>query len=213
MANGFTGTGRVQLVAGDDARVEYLNDFDAALERVISQWDRADRSCRAAWWSCRSATIGGTGQLGGAGQRAARRMAGRLHLQGAERCAARVRQLPVRRREGRRRHPAGRPDGGSLVQRDAFNRVSAQQLVSNVRTKPTRFAEVRGPGYQVLDLFPQEREPRRHPAVPVSCRGVERDEPREFCRTRTPDHNTALGTITAQNGLPRQLQIAARVTF
>jgi len=35
---------------------------------------------------------------------------------------------------------------------NAFNRVSAQQLVSNVRTQPSRFAEVRGPGYAVLDL-------------------------------------------------------------
>ena len=30
--------------------------------------------------------------------------------------------------------------------------MTAQQLVSNVRTQPSRFAEVRGPGYAVLDL-------------------------------------------------------------
>src|SRR4029450_7233446 len=35
---------------------------------------------------------------------------------------------------------------------NAFNRVSAQQLPSNVRTRPSRFEEVRGPGYAVLDL-------------------------------------------------------------
>ncbi len=35
---------------------------------------------------------------------------------------------------------------------NAFNRVTGQQLVSNVRTQPSRFAEVRGPGYSVLDL-------------------------------------------------------------
>jgi hypothetical protein len=32
------------------------------------------------------------------------------------------------------------------------DRVSAQQLVSNVRPKPSRFGEVRGPGYAFLDL-------------------------------------------------------------
>ncbi len=35
---------------------------------------------------------------------------------------------------------------------DAFNRVTAQQLVSNVRTQPSRFEDVRGPGYALLDL-------------------------------------------------------------
>jgi hypothetical protein len=97
---------------------------------------------------------------------------------------------------------------------DAFNRVSAQQLVSNVRTMPSRFAEVRGPGYEVLDLSFLKN---------VSLGGTRQLQFRveaynalnraNFQNPNTTTTSTALGTITAQNGLPRQLQLAAKVSF
>lgn len=97
---------------------------------------------------------------------------------------------------------------------NAFNRVTAQQLVSNVRTKPSRFPEVRGPGYAVLDLSLLKN---------VNLGGARRFQFRlesynALNRANLQNPNTtvtssALGTITAQNGLPRQLQIAARFSF
>jgi hypothetical protein len=97
---------------------------------------------------------------------------------------------------------------------NAFNRVPAQQLVSNVRTQPTRFAEVRGPGYAVVDLGLLKN---------ISLGGVRQLQLRlesynalnraNLQNPNTTTTSTALGTITAQNGLPRQLQIAARVSF
>jgi len=97
---------------------------------------------------------------------------------------------------------------------DAFNRVSGQQLVSNVRTQPSRFAEVRGPGYAVLDLGVMKN---------VSLGGRTQAQFRleaynafdraNFQNPSTNVTNTSLGTITAQNGLPRQLQLAVKVSF
>jgi hypothetical protein len=96
----------------------------------------------------------------------------------------------------------------------AFNRVTAQQLVSNVRTQPSRFAEVRGPGYAVLDLSLLKN---------VSLGGTRQVQFRlevynAFNRLNLGNPNTnvtnaALGTITAQNGLPRQIQLAGRLIF
>ena len=97
---------------------------------------------------------------------------------------------------------------------NAFNRVPGQQLVSNVRTQPSRFAEVRGPGYAVLDLSLLKN---------VSLGGTRQVQLRlesynalnraNLQNPNTNVTNTALGSITAQNGLPRQLQLAVRVSF
>jgi hypothetical protein len=97
---------------------------------------------------------------------------------------------------------------------NAFNRVSAQQLVSNVRTQPSRFPEVRGPGYAVLDLSLLKN---------VSLGGSRQLQFRveaynalnraNFQNPNTTTTSTALGTITAQNGLPRQLQLAVKISF
>lgn len=96
----------------------------------------------------------------------------------------------------------------------AFNRTPAQQLVSNVRTQPSRFAEVRGPGYAVLDLALLKNisfgGSRQLQLRLESYNTLNRANLRDPNRTAT---STALGTITLQNGLPRQLQIAARLMF
>jgi hypothetical protein len=97
---------------------------------------------------------------------------------------------------------------------NAFNRASAQQLVSNVRTQPSRFAEVRGPGYAVLDLSLLKNlslgGSRQLQLRLESYNALNRANLRDPNLTPT---STALGTITAQNGLPRQLQVAARLIF
>jgi hypothetical protein len=109
---------------------------------------------------------------------------------------------------------ADNPTYDHWFNRDAFNRVSAQQLVSNVRTQPSRFPEVRGPGYAVLDLGILKN---------VSLAGRTQAQFRleaynaldraNFQNPNTTVTSTALGTITAQNGLPRQLQLAVKVSF
>ena len=81
--------------------------------------------------------------------RVPRRLAGRLHLQGAERRAARVRQLPVRRGDGRRRHHGRQSQRGSVVQRQrvqsrhgAAARLerahAAEPVRGSARTRATR---------------------------------------------------------------------------
>ena len=97
---------------------------------------------------------------------------------------------------------------------DAFNRVTAQQLVSNVRTTPSRFAEVRGPGYALLDLglLKNVRFTSRA-ALQLRLEVYNALNRANFAGPNTTVTNTAVGTITAMNGLPRQLQLAARLTF
>jgi hypothetical protein len=96
----------------------------------------------------------------------------------------------------------------------AFNRVSAQQLVSNVRTQPSRFGDVRGPGYAVLDLSLLKNiglgGNRQLQLRLESYNALNRAN---LQNPNTGVTSSALGTITAQNGLPRQLQIAAKVSF
>jgi hypothetical protein len=97
---------------------------------------------------------------------------------------------------------------------DAFNRISAQQLVSNVRTQPSRFPEVRGPGYALLDLGLLKN---------FSLGGVRQFQARfevynalnrvNLGNPNTSATSSAFGSITAQNGLARTLQIAGRLSF
>jgi hypothetical protein len=97
---------------------------------------------------------------------------------------------------------------------NAFNRVNGQQLVANVRTQPSRFEEVRGPGYAVLDLallknfsLGGSRQIQFRVEAYNALNRVNLGGP------NTTTTSTALGTITAQNGLPRQLQLAGKVSF
>jgi hypothetical protein len=214
MANGFT----VQIAyAWSRAMTEtgYLNDSDAALERVISQWDRAhtfvasglvelpfgaNRRYGRTWGGVTNAVLGGW-QIG--------------YIFKAQSGA------PVGFGNFLFASGKGVDDIAADDQRvdhwfnvDAFNRVSAQQLVSNVRTQPSRFSEVRGPGYAVLDLSLLKN---------VSLGGTRQVQFRveaynalnraNLGNPNTTTTSSALGTITSQNGLPRQLQLAVKVSF
>ena len=214
MANGFT----VQMAyAWSRAMTEsgYLNDADTTLERVISQWDREhtfvasglvevpfgrDRRYGRTAPGLTNALLGGwqVGYIFKAQSGAPLGFGNFLFASGM----------------GIDGVMADDPGVNQWFNVNAFNRISTQQLVSNVRTQPSRFAEVRGPGYQVLDISLLKN---------VSFGGTRQFQFRveaynalnraNLQNPNTTTTSTALGTITAQNGLPRQLQIAAKVSF
>ena len=97
---------------------------------------------------------------------------------------------------------------------DAFNRVTAQQLISNVRTTPSRLAEVRGPGYALLDLgFLKNVRFAKSAVLQLRVEAYNALNRANFAGPNTTVTNSAGGTITAINGLPRSLQLAARLSF
>jgi hypothetical protein len=214
MANGFTvqvaySWSRTMIETG------YLNDADPTLERVISNFDREhtfvssglvelpfgrDRRFGRGWSGAKNVLLGGwqLGYIFKAQSGAPLGFGNFLFAEGM----------------GVDDIMADDPSVDQWFNVNAFNRVSAQQLVSNVRTQPSRFEEVRGPGYAVLDLSLLKN---------VSLGGTRQLQFRlesynVLNRVNLQNPNTtvtssALGTITAQNGLPRQLQIAAKLSF
>ncbi len=97
---------------------------------------------------------------------------------------------------------------------NAFNRVPAQQLVSNVRTQPSRFDDVRGPGYAVLDLsFLKNVSLGGNRQLQFRIEAYNALNRTNLQNPNTTVTNSALGTITAQNGFPRQIQLAVKVSF
>jgi carboxypeptidase family protein/TonB-dependent receptor-like protein len=214
MANGFT----VQVAyAWSRTMIEtgYLNDSDTTLERVISNFDREHtfstsglvempfgrgRRYGRGWSRLTDSLLGGwqVGFIFKAQSGAPLGFGNFLFAEG----------------KGVKDILAANPTVDQWFNVAAFNRVSAQQLVSNVRTQPSRFADVRGPGYALLDLSVlknvslggNRRAQFRLEAYNVTNRVNLRDP-------NTGVTNNALGTITLMNGLPRQLQIAVRLTF
>ncbi len=214
MANGFT----VQAgYSWSRAMTEtgYLNDFDTTLERVISQFDRThtfvasglvelpfgkDRRYGRTWGGVTNAVLGGW-QISYIFKAQSGAPAGFGNFLFAE-------------GKGVGDIMAADPGVDQWFNVNAFNRVSGQQLVSNVRTQPSRFDDVRGPGYAVLDLgllknfsFGGSRQLQLRVETYNALNRTNLGNP------NTNTTSTALGTITAQNGLPRQIQLAARVSF
>jgi hypothetical protein len=110
--------------------------------------------------------------------------------------------------------PRGQRAIGQWFNVDAFERAPAQQLVSNVRTTPARLGDVRGPGYRVLDLGIMKNVavgPRMRLQLRVETYNVLNTT--NLNNPNTGPTNTAFGTITSQNPFPRQLQLAARLSF
>ena len=214
MANGFT----VQLAySWSKAMVEtgYLNDADTQLERVISLFDREH-----------TLVTSGLAELPfGTGRRWGRNWGGvtNLFLGGWQLGYIFKAQSGAPLGFGNFLFAEGMgvddimaddPSVDQWFNVNAFNRVPAQQLVSNVRTQPSRFEEVRGPGYAVLDLsllknvgLGGSRQLQFRLEMYNALNRVNLQNP------NTTVTSSALGTITQQNGLPRQLQIAAKVSF
>jgi hypothetical protein len=214
MANGFT----VQMAySWSRAMTEtgYLNDFDATLERVISQWDREHTFVSS---GLVEVPFGHNRRFGGSSRGVTNALLGGWQLgyifKAQSGAPLGFGNFLFASGMGVDDIMADDPSVAQWFNVNAFNRVTTQQLVSNVRTKPSRFAEVRGPGYAVIDLSLLKN---------VSLGGSRQFQFRleaynlanraNLQNPNTTTTSTALGTITAQNGLPRQLQIAARVTF
>ena len=97
---------------------------------------------------------------------------------------------------------------------DAFERTPAQQLVSNVRTTPLRLAEVRGPGYVVLDLgIMKNIEMGSRARLQLRLESYNTLNTTNLNNPDTSPTSTGFGTITSQNPFPRQFQLAARFIF
>ena len=94
---------------------------------------------------------------------------------------------------------------------DAFERAPADQLVSNVRTTPLRLAEVRGPGYVVLDLgIMKNIELGSRARLQLRLESYNTLNTTNLNNPDTTPTSTGFGTITSQNPFPRQFQLAAR---
>jgi hypothetical protein len=215
MANGFT----VQAAytwSKTMTETGYLNAFDTELERVIGPFDRThvfvasglvevpvgrDRHWGRTWNGFREGLLGGwqVSYLFKAQSGAPLGFGNFLFAQGMG-----IDDVAL---SGDRNE-----DGWFNV--DAFNRVNAQQLVSNVRTQPTRFDEVRGQGYAVLDLgFLKNVNLGGRLRLQLRAEVYNALNRANLGNPNTGTTNSAFGTITAQNGLPRQLQVAVKVSF
>jgi hypothetical protein len=214
MANGFT----VQLAyAWSRAMTEtgYLNEFDSKPERVISQWDRrhtfvssglvelpvgSGRRFGRTWTGVTNAALGGwqISYIFKAQSGAPLGFGNFLFAEG----------------KGVGDILAGNPTVEQWFNVDAFNRVPAQQLVSNVRTQPSRFAEVRGPGYAVLDLgLLKNFSLGGTRQLQFRLEAYNATNRANLQNPNTSPTSSALGIITSQNGLPRQLQLAVKMSF
>ena len=220
MARGFTvqlaySWSRAMIAGATGNASGFLNDFDENPENVISPFDRThtfstsglvelpfgrDRRFGRTWSGVTNAVLGGwqVSYIVKAQSGAPLGFGNFLFAEG----------------QGVRDVMAQDPNVDQWFNVAAFNRVPAQQLVSNVRTQPSRFSEVRGPGYAVVDLgllknvsLGGSRQVQLRIEAYNALNRVNLQNP-----NATPT-STALGTITAQNGLPRQLQLAIRVSF
>jgi hypothetical protein len=214
MANGFT----VQVAySWSRTMVEtgYLNDADTTLERVISPFDRThtfvtsglvelpfghNRRFGNDWEGVTNTLLGGwqVGYIFKAQSGAPLGFGNFLFAEGM----------------GVDNIMADNPTVDQWFNVNAFNRVPAQQLVSNVRTQPSRFDEVRGPGYAVLDLsFLKNVSLGGNRQLQFRIEAYNALNRTNLQNPNTTVTNSALGTITAQNGFPRQIQLALKVSF
>jgi hypothetical protein len=216
MANGFT----VQVAytwSKTMTETGYLNSFDEQLERVIGPFDREHvfvtsgivelpfgrtRHFGREWGGWRETLLGGwqVSYLFRAQSGAPLGFGNFLFADGAT-----IDDVVL---------PGGERSEDRWFNVNAFNRVTAQQLVSNVRTQPSRFAEVRGPGYALLDLgFLKNVNLGSRLRFQFRAEVYNALNRANLTNPNTAVTNSAFGTITAQNGLPRQLQLAGRLSF
>ena len=216
MANGFT----VQVAytwSKTVTEMNYLNSFDTELERVVGPFDRTHVFVTSGivempygqgrrWGRDLNAFVDGV--LGGwqvsylfRSQSGAPLGFGNfLFAQGAT-----IGDVVL---------PGGQRDENRWFNVDAFNRVSGQQLVSNVRTQPSRFDEVRGPGYAVLDLgLLKNVNLGSRLRLQLRAELYNALNRANLNNPNTSPTSSAFGTITSQNGLPRQWQLAGRLSF
>jgi hypothetical protein len=196
---------------------EYLNAFDAELHRVIGAFDRTHmfvtsgivelpfgqgRHWGSSWNTLTDTLLGGW----------------QVSFLLKQQSGAPLGFGNYLLRPGMTEADIALPGGDREIARwfnvDAFERTPAQQLVSNVRTTPLRLAEVRGPGYVVLDLgIMKNIEMGARARLQLRLESYNTLNTTNLNNPDTTPTSTGFGTITSQNPFPRQFQLAARFMF
>ncbi len=216
MANGIT------LQAGYTwsrtmTETEYLNAFDADLHRVIGVFDRPhmfvtsgivelpfgrERKWGFTWGTVADALLGGWQVSFLLKQQSGSPLSFGNYLLKQGMTEA---DIPL---------PRGERTKERWFNVDAFDRVPANQLVSNVRTTPLRLEDVRGPGYAVLDLGIMKNVMLgSRMRLQLRAEAYNALNTTNLNNPNTAPTNSAFGTITSQNPFSRQFQLAARLSF
>jgi hypothetical protein len=96
----------------------------------------------------------------------------------------------------------------------SFETVSSKALSNNVRTFPLRFASVRGPGTNNIDLS-AIKNTRITEKLKLQFRAESMNALNhpQFANPNTTTTSTAFGTISATRGYPRRIQLAIKAMF
>jgi hypothetical protein len=106
------------------------------------------------------------------------------------------------------------PSIGQWFNTTCFNRVSAQQLASNVRSLSTRFSGIRGPGINNLDFsiikYTQIRENLK---LQFLAEGINVLNHAQFTNPNTTPTSSAFGQVTGTFTWQRIIELGMRLTF
>jgi hypothetical protein len=106
------------------------------------------------------------------------------------------------------------PTIGQWFNTSCFNRVSSQQLASNVRTLSTRFSGIRGPGLNNLDFsiikYTQIRENLK---LQFLAEGINVLNHAQFTNPNTTPTSSAFGQVTGTFSWQRIIELGMRLSF
>jgi hypothetical protein len=95
-----------------------------------------------------------------------------------------------------------------------FNRVSSQQLANNVVVNSARFGGIRGDSYNSWDASMIKNTPiKEGMSLEVRFEALNVFNQVNFANPNTSPTSTAFGQVTAQNNVPRHLQLSLRFKF
>jgi Carboxypeptidase regulatory-like domain/TonB dependent receptor len=95
-----------------------------------------------------------------------------------------------------------------------FNRVSSQQLASNIRTVSTRFAGIRGPGVNNFDLsFIKNTQIREGVRLQFQAEAINALNHPQFVNPTTTPTSTAFGQVTGTFSWERIIELGLKLSF
>jgi hypothetical protein len=95
-----------------------------------------------------------------------------------------------------------------------FNKVSSQQLANNLVTLSPRFGGIRGDSYNSWDASLIKNTPiKEGTSLEVRFEALNLFNQVNFANPNTSPTSTAFGQVTAQNNVPRHLQLSLRFKF
>jgi hypothetical protein len=95
-----------------------------------------------------------------------------------------------------------------------FNRVSSQQLASNIRTVSTRFAGIRGPGVNNFDLsFIKNTQIRENVRLQFQAEAINALNHPQFVNPTTTPTSTAFGVVTGTYSWQRIIEFGMKLSF